>query len=398
MKLTTLTCKNAKPKEKLYKLFDGNGLFLEIKANGNKYWRVKYRFHGKEKTYTIGSFPEISLSDARLECQKAKGTLKKGLDPSTAKIENKKAEKLKSENSFEAISIEWLDNMRESWTEGHYQDIKNRLENHIFPEIGHRPIAEIKTSELLYVLRNIEAKGLIDMPKRMRQTCGQIFRYAIITERAENNPAESLRGVLKAQKKTHYNKFEENDLPEFLKRLEACQNSDLQSKIGLKLILLTFVRTIEMRAARWEEINFDKKQWHIPLKRMKTEQKHIVPLSKQVIAEFRELQKLNGWSEYVFPNKEDPNTYTGANAFLDVIYNLGYKGIATVHGMRSTASTILNERGFNSDFIERQLAHTEKNKVRAAYNHAQYLPQRAKMMQEWADHIDELKKKSFKQL
>lgn len=387
MPLTDSACKNAKPDAKPRKIADGGGLYLEIMPNGSKYWRLKYRFAGKEKRLAFGVYPEVSLAEAREKREKARKQIASQIDPSQAKREEKLQILLKAETSFEVIAREWHTNRSLAWTPRYAEFMMKRLEADIFPKLGNRPIADINAPELLSVLRLIENRGALEIAQRALQACGQIFLYAIVTGRAERNPAVDLAGALKTPKKTHYAHLKAVELPEFLQKLDAYDGS-LQTQLALKLLLLTFVRTTELRGAQWIEINLDAAEWRIPAERMKMRDPHIVPLSRQAVKILQELQKLNGHWKYVFPNQRKPMTCMSENTMLYTLYRMGYHSRTTGHGFRATASTVLNEEGFRSDVIERQLAHAERNKVRASYNHAQYLPERRAMMQWWADYLD----------
>lgn len=385
MNLTAIEVKQAKPKEKPYKMYDGNGLYLLVKPGG-KYWRLKYRLHGKEKILAFGVYPMVSLADAREKAYQAKKQLTNNIDPSQEKKLAKLKSQLNSINSFEAIAKEWFENKKAGWSKRYADYLWRRLENDAFPKLGSRPITEIIAPELLLVIRDIEKRGALDIAGRIYQACGQVFRYAIATGRAERDISADLKGSLKTRKKTHYRSLPESELPEFLQKLEA-YDGELQTKLGLKLILLTFVRTKELRGAKWTEIDLKEGVWKIPAERMKMKQTHIVPLSTQVVKLFEELKKINGHYEYCFPNRNNAKTFISENTLLYAIYRMGYHSHTTIHGFRSTASTILNENNFRADAIERQLAHGDKNQVRASYNHAQYLPERKEMMQWWANHI-----------
>lgn len=392
MKLTDISCKYAKPSEKSRKLSDGAGLYLEVMPNGSKYWRLKYRFAGKEKRLALGvygDYPKISLKEAREKRDKARKLVQEGIDPSQAKKDLKHQQYIDTENTLRNIACEWHQNQKLSWSEKHSETILRRLEVNIFPALGGKPIHTIKAQELLATLRVIESRDALDIAHRTLQTCSQIFRYAIATGRAERDISADLRGALKTRKKENYNRLEAKELPEFLRKLEE-YDGDLQTILGFKLLILTFVRTGELRGARWEEFDFEKAEWRIPAERMKMKELHIVPLSKQSIVILKELQAINGSREYLLPNRNKPSTFISENTLLYAVYRMGYHGRATPHGFRGTASTILNEQGFRSDVIERQLAHGERNKVRASYNHAQYLPERLQMMQWWADYLDEI--------
>ncbi len=387
MALTDIQVRNAKPKEKAYKLSDSGGLYILVKPNGSKLWRLKYRIAGKEKLLSIGSYPVVTLVTARDKALQAKEKLLNNIDPSLAKKEEKQKQLVNLENSFESIARCWHNNQKLSWTERHSSYVLRRMEADLFPKLGARAIETITAPELLAVLRLIETRDAIDIAHRALQTCGQIFRYAIATGKAERDIAADLKGALKTRKKENYSRLAANELPEFLSKLEK-YDGEIQTKLALKFLILTFVRSGEVRGARWSEINFEKKEWRIPAERMKMRDPHIVPLSTQTINLLNELKQTTGHMEHLFPNRTKPVTYMSENTMLYAIYRLGYHSRTTAHGFRSTASTILNEYGFMPDVIERQLAHSERNKVRASYNHAQYLPERARMMQWWGDYVD----------
>ena len=393
MPLTDILTKAAKPKDKAYKLADEKGLFLLVHPNGGKYWQMKYRFGGKEKLLSFGIYPETTLKEARDCRDDARKKIKAGIDPSHEKRLAKLTQAIHSENSFEAVTREWHSKQAEIWTARYCDSVLRNLEKDIFPHIGFRPISQITPPELLAVLRKIETRDALDIAKKMRQTCGQVLRYAIATGRAERDITADLQGALKTRKRQHFKRFEEKELPEFFRRLERYDtdfNGDFQTKLGLLLVFLTFVRTSELRGTEWQEIDFDKAEWHIPAERMKMKVKHIVPLSPQALKAFEELRSLNGNRQHVFPNRQNPKKFISENTLLYALYRMGYHGQATVHGFRATASTILNENGFRQDVIERQLSHGERNKVRAAYNHAQYLPERRQMMQWWGEYLENL--------
>lgn len=387
MPLTDATVRNAKPKDKPYKLSDSGGLFLVVRPTGAKWWRYKYRYARKEKLLALGSYPDVSLADAR-ECHmQARKLLAAGKDPGEVKKEAKRLTILRSETTFAAIAREWHEKRRHEWLPHYASDVLKRLETHLIPKLGDRPIAAIDAPEVLSVLRVIEKAGALDMAQRMMQTCTQVFRYAIATGRAERNPVTDLRGALKAPVRNHRTYLKVEELPLYLQKLETFVGEP-QTKLALKMLLLTFVRTTELRAAEWSELSFEKAEWRIPAERMKMKEEHIVPLSHQAIKVLRELQMHTGNRQYLFPNQHRPVTFMSENTMLYALYRMGYHSKATGHGFRSTASTVLNEHGFPSDVIERQLAHSERNSVRAAYNHAQYLPERRQMMQWWADYLD----------
>ena len=387
MPLSDAKVRNAKPKEKPYKLADGEGMFLLVHSNGGKYWRLKYRFNGLEKILALGVYPDVDLLEAREKRLAARKALSAGNDPAEIKRESKRHFILKKENTFETVAREWFEKRKHEWVTNYSKKMLNRLETHIFPRLGQRPVTDIKAPELLSALRVVEQSGALDLTRRLKQTCGQIFMYAIATGRAERNPVPDIQGALKTPVQKNRAYLKPDELPEYLQKLK-CYDGGEQTKLALTLLLLTFVRTTELRAAEWNEINFEKAEWRIPAERMKMKEPHIVPLSRQAIDALREVQKQSGNRSHIFPNQHKPDTFMSENTMLFALYRMGYRSRATGHGFRSTASTVLNENGFAPDVIERQLAHGERDKVRAAYNHAQYLPERRKMMQWWADYLD----------
>ena len=387
MPLTDTAIRKAVPRSKPFKLSDGGGLFLLVQPAGGKWWRYKFRFAGRERLLALGVYPDVSLAEARERHAQARKSVAAGIDPGEQKKEAKRQALVKAENSFEAVAREWHENKRGSWTGRHPETVLKKLEGDLFPKLGARPITDITAPELLAVVRQIEARGALDMARRALQISGQVFRFAIVTGRAERDPSGDLKGALKAVKSQNHVFLREDELPEYLEKLEAYDGS-LQTKLALRFLLLTFVRTTELRGATWTEINFDKAEWRIPAERMKMREAHLVPLSTQAVATLRELHALTGQWDHLFPNQHKPAGCMSENTMLYALYRMGYHSRATGHGFRSTASTILNENGFPPDVIERQLAHNERNQVRAAYNHAQYLPERRKMMQWWADFLE----------
>jgi integrase len=387
--LSNVKVRNAKPRHKPYKIADGEGLFLLITPTGSKYWRLRYFFGDKEKLLALGVYPDISLADARERRAQARKVLAAGNDPGETKKAAKRLATIKNANSFELVAREWLEKRKHEWASITTETKLDRLQRHILPKLGPRPIADITPPEVLAMLRIVEDRGTLETARRVMQICGQIFMYAIATGRAERNPVPDLRGALKTPVVKHRSYLQESELPIYLKKLDA-YDGEPQTKLALRLLLLTFVRTTELRAAQWAEIEWDKTEWRIPPERMKMNELHIVPLSRQAIAVLRELQKHSGHRQHIFPNQHHPATFMSENTMLYALYRMGYHSRATGHGFRSTASTILNEHGFRPDVIERQLAHAERNSIRAAYNHAQYLPERREMMQWWADYLDEV--------
>ena len=385
--LTDAIIKKAKPKAKPYRLSDRHGLSLLVYPTGGKCWRYRYYFAGKENMISLGTYPEISLDEARKRLTEARTVKAMGKDPSKNKQEIKQELITNQENTFEKVAREWYEKNKGEWSSTHARDVLRRLEFNLFPDLGSCPIKEIKSLELLAVLHKIEERGALDIAKRCRQMSGQVFRYGVVTGRTEHDITANLKGALQSRKPTHHKFIKHHDLPEFMINLKK-YNGKLLTKLAVRFLLLTFVRTNELRAATWDEIHWDAKQWRIPKERMKMEKEHIVPLSRQTIDILTRIKRLSGHTPFLFPGANNPKKMMSENTILFALYRMGYHSKATGHGFRSTASTALNEMGFHPDYIELQLAHIERNQVRAAYNHAQYLPQREKMMQHWADYLD----------
>lgn len=392
MPLTDIQVRTAKPAAKAYKLSDQKGLFLFVTPMNAKYWRLKYRFAGKEKLLALGVYPEISLGAARKKRDQARELLDQHIDPGVAKKIKKHAAKLALENSFEAIAREWYVKFSPRWAPKHAEKVIRRFERDVFPWIGKRPIAEITAAELLAVLRRIENRGTLDTAHRAQQTCGQVFRYAIATSRAAHDLSADLRGALPPIKKRHYSSIvDPHKIGALLRAIDGYEGG-FATKCALQLAPLVFVRPGELRAAEWSEFNFNTLEWRIPASKMKMRDAHIVPLSKQAIAILHELKPLTGKSKYLFPGVRSHSRPMSDNTVNAALRRLGYeKEEMTGHGFRSMASTILNEQGWGRDAIERQLAHAERNSIRAAYNFAEYLPERRKMMQSWANYLEGLK-------
>lgn len=394
MQLNDIKVKKAKPEAKPYKLADGGGMYLEVQPNGSRYWRLKYRFAGKEKTLALGIYPDISLAEARKRREKAREMIANGIDPGAAKQAKKRQDRIAAANTFEAVAREWVENRANDWTVGHKALTLKTLEQDAFPTLGHRPIAEITPAELLATMRIIEKRGALEIASRVLQRCAAVFRYGIQTDRCASNPATELRGALKSPARTHYTTIEKGDFPQLLRDIDGYQGNPLTT-CALQLMALTFTRTGELIEAEWREIDLGKAEWLIPAERMKMSRQHLVPLSRQAVEVFREVAKLSGNRQHVFPNRNDPGKPASKAIILRALGRMGYTGKMTGHGFRSAASTILNEHktkwGIHRDTIELQLAHVEKNASRAAYNFAEYLDERRAMMQQWADHLDRIK-------
>lgn len=391
MPLTDVKIRNLKPKDMVYKVSDEKGLYLLVSPNGSKHWKLKYRYDGKEKKLSFGAYPEVKIADARRKRDEAKALLADDIDPSIHRHERKLARQLGAVNSFELITLEWHAKFSNQWTASHGARTLQRLRKDLFPWIGNRPISEINAPELLSVLRRIESRGAIETAHRTQQNCGQIFRYAVATGRAERDITNDLRGALQPVKKSHHASITDPKAIGALLRAINDYEGHFVTKCALRLAPLVFVRPGELRQAEWKEFCFDSNEWHIPAEKMKMREKHIVPLSRQSIAILQELKPLTGDSKYVFPSIRTPHRPMSNNTVLGALRRLGYTSDEmTGHGFRSMACTLLNEQGWNRDAIERQLAHAERNSIRAAYNYAEHLPERRKMMQEWAEYLEKL--------
>jgi len=391
MPLTDTAIRNAKPGEKPIRLFDGGGLYLEVSPAGGKLWRLKYRVDGKEKRLALGSYPDTGLKDARARRDDARKLLAAGADPGETRKAAKRARAAVDTNTFEALGREWMATRGKEWTDSYTSKTRSALERHAFPAIGTRPVADITAPELLALLRAIEQRGTVDMAHRVQQHCGAIFRFAIATGRAVSDPVPSLRGALSTVRQEHFAAL--TDPAEFaglLRDIDAYRG-EATTNGAMRLLALTFQRTKEVRFSEWAQFDLDEALWRIPAEVMKMREAHIVPLSRQAIDVLKMLQPLTGQGRLVFPSSTSRERPISENTVIYALGRMGYKGRMTGHGFRTVASTLLNEQGFRADLIERQLAHAEKNAVRAAYNRAEYLPERKKMMQAWADYLDKLK-------
>jgi len=391
--LTDPKCRTATTGGKaLRKLSDDRGLQLWIYADGRKYWRLRYWVAGKEKSLSLGVYPEVSLRQARTRRDAERQRLAAGLDPSAERRADKLRAKLAAENSFEAVAREWYGKQVHTWVAHHAADVLRRLEHNIFPTLGARPIAQIEAPELLAAVRRIEERGAYDLAHRVLQVCGQVFRYGIATGRCTRDLAADLRGALTPHVKKNQAAVRPEELPDLLRAIATYDKlGERQTLLALQLMVLTFVRTGELIGALWSEIDLEAGLWIIPAERMKAGTEHLVPLARQAVAILQELKALGGGSRFVFPGRNRDKPISN-NTMLFALYRLGYKGKMTGHGFRAVASTVLNEQGWRADVIERQLAHCERNEVRGAYNRAEYLAERARMMQAWADHVDALAK------
>ncbi len=387
MALNEVKIRNLKPKDKQYKVADSEGLYLLVKPNGSKLWRLKYRHNGKENVYSIGEYPSISLAEAREERFVIRKQVKSGINPNIKKREDRSVQIAKVENSFSNVALEWHSKNIKKWTPEHAEKLIGWITNDIIPVIGDMDIAEVKSPDILRVIKGIESRGALDVARRVLSICSQIFRYAMPLGKCNYDVTVGIGKTLEVRKRENFKCICVEEFPQLLKDMEKHECKPL-TKLALKLVTLTFVRSSELREAKWSEINFDNAEWRIPAERMKMKELHLVPLSKQSIEILRVAQTLSHDSEYIFPNDRNLRKVMSENTLLYALYDMGYHKRMTVHGFRQLASTILNEKGFNLDAIERQLSHAERDNVRRAYNHAQYLPERRKMMQWWADYID----------
>lgn len=396
MALTDIAIKKAKPADKPYKLTVGGGLYLLVNLTG-KYWRYNYRFLGKSKTLALGIYPDVSLARAREKHAEARKLLADGTDPGERRKETKQAALVAMANSFEAVAREWhAMKLKKKWTQSTADKTMTQLEAYVFPEIGHLPIANVKASQILAMLRKVEARGIAYTAVRLREVCGQIFRYGVATGRAEDNPAAHLVGALHKPEVSHRPAItERREFGAFLRDLRAATGYDPVTRYAAYFALMTFVRAQEFRFAKWEEIDWKAKEFKVSAKRMKTGKHlpaHTVPLSTQALALLRELKDLTGHSPYLFPKAKG---YTDApviseNTVGKMLNKMGYQGRQCVHGFRASARSILSEQGWSREAMERQLDHKETDSTIAAYARSEHLPERRKMMQAWADTCDAL--------
>lgn len=388
--LTDTEIRRTKPKEKPVKLADERGLYLLVNPNAGKYWRFDYRFEGKRKTLALGVYPDVSLARAREKRDEARKLIAGDIDPGLHRKTQKRAIVERATHSFEAVAREWFSKYQPTWTPDHAEKIIRRLERDVFPWIGARPIVEIAAPELLAVLRRIESRGALETTHRAHQNCGQVFRYAVATGRAERDPSGDLRGALPPAKVKHLAAITEPaEIGALLRAMSAYQGS-LITRCALRLAPLVFVRPGELRNAEWPEIDLDRAEWCIPAERMKMREPHIVPLSSQAVAILRELHPLTGTGRFVFPSPRAATRPMSNNAVLSALRRMGYgTDEMTGHGFRAMARTVLDEvLGFRVDIIEHQLAHAVKDPNGRAYNRTKHLDERRRMMQAWADYLD----------
>ncbi len=381
--LTDSQIRSAKSSDRPRKLTDSRGLYLLLTPSGGRYWRFNYSFDGRSKTLAFGVYPDVSLVRARVRHQEARLQLAQGIDPS--------AEKQVQGKTFEVVARAWF----ERWSKNRHPQyayyVNKRLEEDVFPKIGSIPASDVPTSAFRDVVKNIEARGAAEIAKRVLQNCNQIMRYAVAHDHATRNPVVDIKpsDILNPRKKRNYPRLGEKELPQLLRAIDGYAGGE-HTRLALKLMALTFVRTTELIGARWSEFDMKEARWDIPAERMKMKTPHIVPLSVQARKVLERLKEISYDRDLVFPGDVNPDKPMSNNTILFALYRMGYRGRMTGHGFRGVASTLLHEQGWPHEHIELQLAHQERDETSAAYNHALYLKPRAEMMQSWADHLDRL--------
>jgi integrase len=381
--LTDTKARQARARSTPFKLSDQGGLYLHVSATGSKSWRYDYRLHGKRETLTIGRYPDVTLAEAREIHAEARREVAKGNSPAKAKREEREAHS----DTFHAVASEWYSTLAPHRSASWREATQRWLTKELYPAIGSKAMRDIKPADILSVMRKLEARGIACTANHVRQTASRVFQHAIRNLRAEYDPAQSLRGAVVNPRTEHHAALAAKDIPAFLLAIKA-DSGKWTTRLAVKLLLLTLVRKSELLNATWDEVDFDRGEWRIPGGRTKMKAPHIVPLSMQAVDCFRELQALCCGSRYVLPHHGDLWRPMGHSTLNALFNRMGYQGTLTVHGLRANASTLLNEQGFRPDVIERQLAHTERNKVRASYNHAQYFEERRHMLQHWANYLD----------
>ena len=388
--LTDTEIRKSKSGTQIYSLTDGHGLYLLVTPTGGKLWRYKYNFEGKSRLMSLGSYPAVTLAAARQKHLTARQLLAADVDPMAERKAKRLAEKTSTEGTFGKVATLWLAHWREGVTPRHAAYAERRMIADILPALGARPIDQIAAPEIVALVQAVERRGAREIAKRVLETTNQIFRFAIAHNHATRNPSAEVkpRDILKARKKENYARVETKEVPALLRAIESYRGKNI-TRLAMKLLALTFVRTSELVQARWSEFDLDNARWDIPAERMKARKPHIVPLSRQAVQILRTLRDM-GDGEFVFPGEKDTERPMSNNTILMALARMGYKGEMTGHGFRGLASTTLHEQGYDHEHIELQLAHTQRNAVSAAYNHAVYIPQRREMMQAWSDYLDGL--------
>ena len=413
MPLTDSQIRNTKPGEKPIKLTDGGGLYLEVRPTGAKLWRYRYRIAGKENVFAVGEYAQapngeakeqtqarrnagmLTLAEARVRLEEWRALVKQGIHPAHNRQAARLANNAENANTFEAVAREWIAKKKQGWTPYYLRQVERFHDTDVFPYIGSLPIRNVTAAHLLEIVRRIEARGAASVALLVRQWASAIFRYAVATLRADTDPAAALKGAIHRPKVEHHKPLSRNQVADFVKALDF-YGGYRTTVIALRLMLLTFVRTVELRAAHWAEFDLDRAEWRIPAERMKMREPHIVPLSRQAVELLRELHTHTGGRSFLFPNYRNPKTCMTPTTLNRALERMGFNGKDSIgfsaHGFRATASTMLNELSFRSEVIERQLAHAERNKVRASYNQGEYMEERRAMMQQWAHLTDEMAK------
>ncbi len=394
MALTDAKIRQTKPGDKPQKLTDAHGLYLEVRPTGKKLWRYRYRIAGKENIFAIGEYPAIGLADARSIRDRAKKTAKTGIHPARQRQALVQANVAANANTFEVIAREWIERTKGGASDYYRKQITKVLEADVFPAVGKLPIKDVTAADLLKILQRVESRNAPIVALNIRQWCSAVFRHAVVTQRAENDPAAALKGAIKPPKTEHAKPLSREQIKTFVTNVDE-YGGYRTTVIALRLMLLTFVRTVELRGAEWSEFNLDRAEWCIPASRMKQGEVHLVPLSKQAVMLLRELQEHTGNRRYLFLNYRSQDTCMTATTLNRALERMGMNGKDSIgfsaHGFRATASTILNGiSAYRGDIVERQLAHAERSKSRKPYNHAEYIEERTVMMQEWANIIDEI--------
>lgn len=389
MALTALQVKNAAPRERDYGLADGGGLFLWIRAAGGKSWRFRFRLDGKQSHLSLGTIDKVTLAQARQLASEARQLVAQGRHPGLERKDVRAQAAISRANTFKSLALEWHRHKSSRWSVGYASDVIEAFELDIFPKVGSLPLTEIKPMQWLQVFRRIESRGALEKLRKVRQRCQEVYRFAIATGRAEYNPIADIGGALQTPTCRHYPFLPIEEIPELIRSIQSCPGHDVV-KIATRLLILTGVRTAELRGAPWSEFDLNNALWLVPAARMKMRRSHLVPLSSQAVAALRELESITGGYTLAFPGRNDPAKPMSEAAINQLLKRSGYDGRATGHGFRHTMSTTLHERGYSSEWVETQLAHVDKNSIRGTYNHAQYLEGRREMLQWYADHLDVL--------
>ncbi|MFL1551011.1 tyrosine-type recombinase/integrase [Pseudomonas sp. D47] len=387
MALTALQVKNAAPRDRDYGLADGGGLFLWMRAAGGKSWRFRFRLDGKQSHISLGTIDKVTLAQARQLASEARQLVAQGRHPGLERKAVRAQAAISRANTFKGLALEWHRHKSSRWSVGYASDVIEAFELDIFPKVGNLPLTEIKPMQWLQVFRRIESRGALEKLRKVRQRCQEVYRFAIATGRAEYNPIADIGGALQTPTTQHYPFLPIEEIPKLISSIQVCPGHDIV-KIATRLLILTGVRTAELRGAPWSEFDLNNALWLIPAVRMKMRRAHLVPLSKQAVAALRELESITGGYTLAFPGRNDPAKPMSEAAINQLLKRSGYDGRATGHGFRHTMSTTLHERGYSSEWVETQLAHVDKNSIRGTYNHAQYLEGRREMLQWYADHLN----------